>query len=91
MTSAPIIPHYRGPNVRGLIPAFLGPSRSQTRLDPDGCARQVVLLAVLDGLGWDQLQARRHLAPTLSAMVGGPITTVCPTGDGHGAHPSARA
>ncbi|MEZ5221134.1 MAG: alkaline phosphatase family protein [Ilumatobacteraceae bacterium] len=81
MTSAPIIPHYRGPNVRGLIPAFLGPSRA-ARPDwiPDVAAgaRQVVLL-VLDGLGWDQLQARRHLAPTLSAMVGGPITTVCPT------------
>jgi hypothetical protein len=41
-------------------------------------ARQVALL-VLDGLGWDQLRARAALAPTLSAMVGGAITTVVPS------------
>jgi hypothetical protein len=41
-------------------------------------ASQVVLLA-LDGLGWDQLQARRHLTPTLAGMDGGPITTVAPS------------
>jgi hypothetical protein len=41
-------------------------------------AEQVVLL-VVDGLGWEQLQERRSLAPTLAAMAGGPITTVCPT------------
>jgi predicted AlkP superfamily pyrophosphatase or phosphodiesterase len=37
------------------------------------------LLLVLDGLGWDQLQERRDLAPTLAAMAGGPITTVAPS------------
>jgi len=41
-------------------------------------AEQVVLL-VLDGLGWLQLQGRRHLAPNLGAMTGGPITSVAPT------------
>jgi predicted AlkP superfamily pyrophosphatase or phosphodiesterase len=41
-------------------------------------ARQVVLL-VLDGLGWEQLQARQRLAPTLLSMTGGPITTVAPS------------
>lgn len=41
-------------------------------------ARQVVLL-VLDGLGWRQLIERRQLAPTLSSMAGGPITSVAPT------------
>jgi hypothetical protein len=41
-------------------------------------AEQVVLL-VLDGLGWGQLQARPGLTPALSAMVGGPITSVVPT------------
>jgi predicted AlkP superfamily pyrophosphatase or phosphodiesterase len=41
-------------------------------------ARQVVLL-VLDGLGWDQMEARRGLLPTLSAMQGEPITTVAPS------------
>jgi len=41
-------------------------------------ARQVVLL-VIDGLGWQQLGERTHLAPTLAAMAGGPITSVAPT------------
>jgi hypothetical protein len=41
-------------------------------------ARQVVLL-VLDGLGWRQLDDNRCHAPTLSAMVGGPVTSVVPT------------
>jgi hypothetical protein len=41
-------------------------------------AHQVVLL-VLDGLGWEQLERRRHLAPTLAAMEGGAITSVAPT------------
>lgn len=81
VTTAPIIPQYSGPNVRGLIPAFLGPAGAPL---PDwipplvGDARQVVLF-VVDGLGWEQLQARRHLAPTMASMVGGPITTVAPT------------
>ena len=37
------------------------------------------MLLVLDGLGWEQLQARRSLAPTLSSAVGGPITSVAPS------------
>ena len=36
------------------------------------------MLLLLDGLGWEQLTARRHLAPTLTALAGGPITTVLP-------------
>jgi len=38
-----------------------------------------VVLFVLDGLGWDQLQDHRHLMPTLASMAGGPIHTVAPT------------
>ena len=38
-----------------------------------------VVVFVLDGLGWDQLQDHRHLMPTLASMVGGPIHTVAPT------------
>ena len=41
-------------------------------------APQVVVL-VLDGVGWHQLQRRRHLTPTLAGMQGGPIRTVLPT------------
>ena len=81
VSSSPIIPQYSGPNVRGLIPAFLGPRRAPK---PDWIpsiaadAEQVVLF-VIDGLGWEQLQSRLHLAPTMAAMTGGPITTVAPT------------
>jgi hypothetical protein len=78
----PIVPDYGGANVRGIVPALLGP-RDWTGLPawmPAGLAdcRQVVLL-VLDGLGWDQLQDRTNLAPTLSGLSGGPISTVAPT------------
>lgn len=79
----PVLPDYGGANVRGIIPALLGPrgrSRSLPSWMPAAIsdAEQVVLL-VLDGLGWDQLQARREIAPTLAALQGGPITTVAPT------------
>ncbi len=79
----PVLPDYGGANVRGIIPALLGPqgwSRSLPTWMPEMItqAKQVVLL-VLDGLGWDQLQARREIAPTIAALQGGPITTVAPT------------
>lgn len=78
---APVLPQYHGPNVRGLIPALLGPAGAQLPpwipAEVAGC-RHVVLL-VLDGLGWEQLGTRHHLAPTLASMRGTPITTVCPT------------
>lgn len=34
---------------------------------------------MLDGLGWDQLQDRTAIAPTLAGLVGGPITSVSPS------------
>jgi hypothetical protein len=77
----PIVPTYEGPNVRGLVPALLGPDRgsSLSWLPPGVASAPAVVLLVLDGLGWDQLQERPDLAPTLASMVGGPITTVAPT------------
>ena len=43
-------------------------------------AEQSTVLLTLDGLGWNQLQPRRALAPTLtSAMQGGPVCTVAPS------------
>ncbi|MEO5724664.1 MAG: alkaline phosphatase family protein, partial [Ilumatobacteraceae bacterium] len=46
--------------------------------EPVHHAAQVVFM-VVDGLGWEQLQAHRDLAPTLAGMIGGPITTVAPS------------
>ncbi|MET0323815.1 MAG: alkaline phosphatase family protein [Ilumatobacteraceae bacterium] len=79
----PMIPDYGGANVRGIIPALLGPGPWATSLpswmpEPIRHAEQVVLL-VLDGLGWEQLEARRELMPVLTSMTGGPISTVAPS------------
>jgi hypothetical protein len=77
----PILPAYSGANVRGIIPALLAPRGvpMPAWLPPAvGAADQVVVL-VIDGLGWDQLQSRLHLTPTLSAMQGSRITTVAPS------------
>jgi hypothetical protein len=83
MSPAPIVPDYAGANVRGIIPALLGPS-TWTGTLPEWMpavlseADQIVLL-VLDGLGWDQLQEHAALMPVLSSLHGGRITTVAPT------------
>jgi hypothetical protein len=83
MLPAPIVPDYAGANVRGIVPALLGPS-SWKRSLPEWMpslvseARQVVLL-VLDGLGWDQLQSHASLMPTLSTLTSVRLTTVAPT------------
>ncbi len=79
----PIIPDYSGANVRGIIPAILGPSGwADTIPDwmPDAVrAADAVVLLVLDGLGWDQLNDHAHLAPSLMSMQGRSIHTVAPT------------
>ncbi len=78
----PLLPDYGGACITKVVPALLsrhGPGPRPVWLPEavDG-AEQVVLL-VVDGLGWEQLHERAALAPTLVAMAGGPITTVCPT------------
>jgi predicted AlkP superfamily pyrophosphatase or phosphodiesterase len=77
---APLLPDYQGPNLAGLVPAFLARpgSRPEWLPEPARRARQVVLLAV-DGLGWLQWQDRQHLTPHLTALSGGPITSVVPS------------
>jgi predicted AlkP superfamily pyrophosphatase or phosphodiesterase len=80
MPPQPVLPDYAGANVRGVLPALLAPSgaRRPEWIPSMADADQVVLL-VLDGLGWEQLQLRASLAPTLAAMAGGPIGSVAPT------------
>ena len=81
VTVSPTLPQYNGANVRGIVPALLAPKGAELPAwFPSGvaAARHVVLL-VLDGLGWEQLQERPSVAPTLTAMKGGPITTVAPS------------
>ncbi len=78
--AVPLVPDYAGPCVCNVMPTIV----DAPEVWPDWFPRAVaeadqVLLVVLDGLGWDQLGDRRALAPTLSAMDGGPILTVAPS------------
>lgn len=79
-TPQPVLPDYGGACLTSVVPAILDRDTAAPAWLPEPArdARQVVLL-VLDGLGWEQLRQRPGLAPTLSAMVGGPITSVAPT------------
>jgi hypothetical protein len=78
----PILPDYLGPNVRGIVPALLGPTDWSALPswfpEPIRHADQVVLL-ILDGLGWDQFQRHAEHLPVLNTLQGRAITTVAPT------------
>jgi Type I phosphodiesterase / nucleotide pyrophosphatase len=75
-----VLPDYDGPCITNVVPALLGPPDEAPAWLPDVVseARQVVLF-VVDGMGWEQLQARLGLVPTLAAMTGTAITTVAPS------------
>jgi Type I phosphodiesterase / nucleotide pyrophosphatase len=79
---APVLPDYAGANVRGIVPALLGPGDWSSLPgwfpEPARHARQAVLL-VLDGLGWEQLQSHRSQLPVLSSLAASTLTTVAPT------------
>lgn len=81
MGDHPVIPDYGGACIASVVPALLEPSPGEAPAWMPACAAQAaqVVVLILDGLGWEQLQARRSLAPTLAAMTGGPITSVVPT------------
>ena len=74
----PVVPDYDGACIASVVPAVLARRAEPWLPEPVVDARQVVLL-VLDGLGWEQLQARREHAPVLAGMVGGPVTSVAPS------------
>lgn len=80
MVEQPLLPDYGGACVTNVVPSLLGPADEAPDWMPAAAveARQVVLL-VIDGLGWDQMVARRSLLPTITAMTGGPLTTVAPS------------
>jgi hypothetical protein len=76
LTDQPIRPNFSGGCITDLMAALLGVHDGPlpTRF---GAGARVLL--VLDGLGWDQLQANRAIMPTLSAFEGDRITTVAPS------------
>jgi predicted AlkP superfamily pyrophosphatase or phosphodiesterase len=75
-----VLPDYDGACLSNLVPALLHRSNGAPSWLPATAVKATqVVLFLLDGLGWDQLQERSHLTPTLSAMQGGPITSVVPS------------
>jgi hypothetical protein len=76
----PVLPDYGGANLTGVVPGLMAdPGRRPEWLpEPARDADQVVLL-VLDGLGWLQLQDRLASAPRLASFAGGAVTSVAPT------------
>ena len=76
----PVLPEYHGACVTNIVPTLVGAPSERPGWFPElGFGAPQVVLLVLDGLGWSQLQDRRDLAPNIAKMMGGPITTVCPT------------
>ncbi|MFM7615935.1 MAG: alkaline phosphatase family protein [Actinomycetes bacterium] len=70
-------PDPSAPDLARLVPA-LGEDRPAWLPEPARGASRTVLL-VLDGLGYDQLDANRSVAPHLAAMDGGWISSVVPS------------
>ncbi len=75
----PHLPDYAGPCISNVVPALLEWDAPPPWLPEPAASADQVVLFVLDGLGWEQLQARRHLAPTLASLAGGPISSVVPS------------
>lgn len=74
------IPDYQGACVSNIVPALLEHRMLGEGWIPDRVldASQVVVL-LIDGLGWNQLAERQHLAPFMTSCEGRAITTVAPT------------
>ena len=74
------LPDHGGRCITALVPAILAGLRARFIDDAVTSASTVVVL-VIDGLGWHQLQRYRSLAPSIAAAAdaAGPITTVAPS------------
>ena len=80
LVDQPLLPDYGGACVTNIVPALLEPGDdTPSWLPPDVVDADQIVLLVLDGLGWEQLAARRSIAPTLSSLAGGAITTIAPS------------
>jgi len=75
---SPVLPDYDGRCVTRLVPGLLSSAIPEWFPAELVAARQVVLL-VVDGLGWHQLQDRATQVPDMMALAGEPLTTVAPT------------
>lgn len=80
MDDQPLLPDYEAGCITNVMAALVEPPDAAPGWMPVAAteADQIVLL-VLDGLGWLQLQDRLAIAPVLAGMAGGSITTVAPS------------
>lgn len=75
-----VLPDYDGACITNVVPALLRPGYAPPSWLPRAALdAPATVLLVIDGLGWNQLGSRPTVAPTLTAMEGGPITTVAPS------------
>lgn len=72
----PVLPDYKGACVSNVLSALLGDPPPWLPAPVVG-ADSIVLL-VLDGLGWSEVERRSKQLPNLSALEGAAITTVLP-------------
>jgi predicted AlkP superfamily pyrophosphatase or phosphodiesterase len=83
----PTLPDYQGACITNVVPELIkqvmGAPLASWMPQAVSQAKQVVLL-VVDGLGWEQLQDHKQMAPVLTAFDGGPITSVAPTSTASG-------
>lgn len=79
----PVLPRYGHDCLSSIVHVLCAPGgprrdgRAWVPEEIEGAERLVLL--VLDGLGWNQFQERRHLLPNLTSFRGGAITTVAPS------------
>ena len=74
VVDSPTLPAYGDGGLSGIVPDLLGYGSGWT-----GASRAPTVLLVIDGLGWNQLQARKALTPTMSAMNAQCVTSIAPT------------
>ncbi len=74
-----VLPDYAGGCVTNVLPALLEWPEPAPWLPVIAAEASQVVLLVLDGLGWDQLQQHRTLMAVLHSFEGGFITTVAPS------------
>jgi hypothetical protein len=80
MSDQPLLPAYDGACITNVVPALLHPDGvAPSWLPAVAAGAERVVLLVVDGLGWTQLAPRRGIAPVLTGLDGGPITTVAPS------------
>ncbi|HTK17810.1 MAG TPA: alkaline phosphatase family protein [Acidimicrobiia bacterium] len=74
----PVLPALEGACVARIVPALFGQVDDEW-IPPTARSADAVVLLVLDGLGWSAVQDHAPSMPRLTAMDGGPITTVAPS------------